>query len=55
MPITRRLRNADLAVPTRPDKGACLNCPDCAGLCWSILELSRVPDQVLRPNRSMPA
>ncbi|WP_334191560.1 hypothetical protein [Pararhodobacter sp.] len=30
--------------------GACLGCADCAGLCWSLLELSRLPETVLHPR-----
>lgn len=26
----------------------CLGCRNCAGLCWSLLELHRIPDAVLR-------
>jgi hypothetical protein len=40
-----------LQAPRVPRKdSACLGCADCTGLCWSLLELSRLPDWVLHPR-----
>ncbi len=30
----------------------CLGCRDCTGLCWSVIELHRIPDAVLHPPRT---
>lgn len=30
----------------------CLGCRHCTGLCWSVVELARIPDAVLHPPRT---
>ncbi|PTX01601.1 hypothetical protein [Pararhodobacter aggregans] len=47
MPVERSALQAPR--PPRSD-AACLGCADCAGLCWSLLELSRLPETVLHPR-----
>lgn len=50
MPIERFVLDA-LRRPESPETSAlCLQCPDCAGTCWSILELDRLPEWVLHPR-----
>lgn len=42
----------DAARPARPPalSPLCLDCPDCAGWCWSVIELDRLPEMVLHPR-----
>lgn len=45
----------DRPVPRLAERLACLDCPDCAGTCWSVVELARVPEAVLHPTRTRPS
>ena len=50
MPIERYALDAPRLIRSANERAQCLGCADCTGLCWSILELSRLPQTVLHPR-----
>ena len=38
-------------APTLTDRPQCLDCPECQGTCWSIVELSHLPETILHSPR----
>ena len=49
MPIERSALDATRHRLTQKE-ATCLGCADCTGACWSLLELSRLPETVLHPR-----
>jgi len=55
MPIERTAHFPQPQTRQRADRPACLDCPMCAGLCWSLAELDRLPEVVLHSDRTVRA
>lgn len=54
MLIERKAFDAAALVPAGPKGKACLDCPDCRGLCWTAIELRRLPETILQSRPQQP-
>ncbi|WP_461470013.1 hypothetical protein [Pararhodobacter sp.] len=52
MPIERRVLTTEPAPIPLDRRALCLDCPQCAGLCWSLAELERLPETILNSQRT---
>jgi hypothetical protein len=52
MPIERRALATEPADIPTDHRALCLDCPSCAGLCWSLAELERLPETILNSQRT---
>ncbi|HPD91559.1 MAG: hypothetical protein H6900_01055 [Rhodobacter sp.] len=51
MPLEQPAAPSPRPAPTLTDRPHCLDCPDCAGTCWSVIELCHLPEMILHSPR----